>query len=45
LFSIAFTIAGCFAFSTDAAIVKNVHWFRVYATNVVSEAVIRETTW
>ena len=38
--SIAFTIAGCFALSTNIDIVRNVHWFRVKATNTVGSAAL-----
>jgi hypothetical protein len=36
LISIAFTIAGCFALSTDQSIVLNTFWLVVYATNKTS---------
>lgn len=36
LLSIAFTIAGCFALSTDQSIVLNTYWLVVYAKNIVS---------
>jgi hypothetical protein len=36
LLGIAFTIAGCFAYSTEISIVKNTYWIYVSATNTTS---------